>query len=574
MFKLIKLAKPSKLKIIMLLIFITLQVWGTLYLPTLTADIINKGVLLGDREEVINLGKFMLVIAAITGVVSILATYYTAEISTKFSQKIRVKLFKHTQKLSVQDFKHFNTSSLITRGTNDIEQIQSTIAMFFEMMIPAPFIVVVGLVLAYQRDSQMALILFIAMIIFLGVFLIMFKVTFPLFEKLQTGLDKINEKVGQYISGIRVVRAFNRTELEHKTMKNTFSNYAKINIKISRMFALVMPIVTFTMSVVTVAILWFGSVRIEDGYMQIGDFVALMQYATNILMYLLMAVFVMIFVPRAKVCINRINEVLEYEPEILDGDLKINDANDLSLEFQNVSFSYHDAENPVLHNLNFTCKKGQTTAIIGGTGSGKSTIAKLISRLLDVSHGQILFNGRDIKDLKQKELRERIGFVSQKAFLFSGTIEDNLRHGHDKASLEEINHALTIAQAKDFVGDDLDYKVSQSGKNFSGGQRQRLSIARMLVKKPDIYVFDDSFSALDFKTDSLLRSALKEETVNSIVITVAQRITTIMDANQIIVLDEGEIINIGTHQELLKKCSVYLEIAKSQLSEKELSKWI
>jgi len=328
------------------------------------------------------------------------------------------------------------------------------------------------------------------------------------------------------------------------------------------------------MSVVTVAILWFGSVRIEDGYMQIGDFVALMQYATNILMYLLMAVFVMIFVPRAKVCINRINEVLEYEPEILDGDLKINDANDLSLEFQNVSFSYHDAENPVLHNLNFTCKKGQTTAIIGGTGSGKSTIAKLISRLLDVSHGQILFNGRDIKDLKQKELRERIGFVSQKAFLFSGTIEDNLRHGHDKASLEEINHALTIAQAKDFVGDDLDYKVSQSGKNFSGGQRQRLSIARMLVKKPDIYVFDDSFSALDFKTDSLLRSALKEETVNSIVITVAQRITTIMDANQIIVLDEGEIINIGTHQELLKKCSVYLEIAKSQLSEKELSKWI
>jgi ATP-binding cassette subfamily B protein len=337
-----------------------------------------------------------------------------------------------------------------------------------------------------------------------------------------------------------------------------------------------MPIVTFTMSLVTVAILWFGGLRIEDGYMQIGDFVALMQYATNILMYLLMAVFVMIYVPRARVCASRLNEVLDYEPEIIDGNSSITNKQ-LSLEFQNVSFSYADAQNPVLSNISFTCHQGQTTAIIGGTGSGKSTISKLIPRLLDTSNGQVMLNGINIKDLSQQELRNKIGFVPQKAFLFSGSIADNLRHGNDQADEQQLYHALDIAQATSFINqldNKLDYQVSQGGKNFSGGQRQRLSIARMLVKKPDIYVFDDSFSALDFKTDAALRHALKDEVKDSIVITIAQRISTIMDADQIIVIDDGKVVNIGTHQELLNKCQVYLEIAKSQLSEKELATWI
>lgn len=571
--KLFKTAHLSKWKVGLLLLFITLQMLGTLYLPTLTANIINEGVVMQDMDYVQTTGVIMLGVAILTGIFSILATYYSAEIATTFSKNIRDRLFKHTQQLSYQDFKHFSGSSLITRATNDIEQLQSTISMFFETMIPAPFVMIVGLILAYIRDGYMALIILITAILFTIVFGWVTLKIFPLFEKTQVGLDKINGIVGQYLSGIRVVRAFNRTKLEKERMDASFVDFANLNIKINRLFAVMMPIVMLVMSLSTVAIMWFGAMRVDSGNMAIGDIMAIIEYAMNILMYLLMAVFSAINLPRAKVCANRILEVLDYRPEITDGGAHLNGHSDVRLEFKNVSFSYRDAESQVLQNINFVCEKGTTTAIIGGTGSGKSTVAKLIPRLLEASGGEIILNGMDVKDVPQEELRSKIGFVPQKAFLFSGTIADNLKHGHPQASLKDMEQAATIAQAESFINElpeKYESNVVQGGKNFSGGQRQRLSIARMIMKKPALYVFDDSFSALDYQTDAALRRSLKEVTKKSVMVVIAQRITSIKEADQIIVLDEGKVVGKGTHRELLENCSAYFEIAKSQLSEEEL----
>jgi len=515
----------------------------------------------------------MLGVAVLTGLFSVLGTYFSAEIATRFAKNTRKRLFAHTQELSYQDHKKFSASSLITRATNDIEQLQTTLSMAFEMLIPAPFVVLIGMVLAFMRDWSMALILIVSSVVFLVVLAVIAPKVLPLFNKVQQGLDKMNGTVAQYISGIRVVRAFNRTQLENETMDRTFKDFATLNIRINRMFAALMPIIFLAMNASMIAIIWFGSVRINSGNMQLGDVTAIIEYAMNILMYLIMAVFVVIMIPRAKVCAQRINEVLNHKPEIRDGEAEIPEDSKLSLEFKNVTFRYQDAENPVLHDLNFSCASGTTTAIIGGTGSGKSTVARMIPRLIDATEGEILLNGMNIKDLPQEETRQRIGFVPQKALLFSGTIADNLRHGNPSATAEDMQHAAITAQSDAFILEKggYDAEVSQGGKNFSGGQRQRISIARMLMKKPDVYVFDDSFSALDFKTDAALRRALKDVTQQSIVINIAQRISTIRDADQIIVLDEGNIVGIGTHAALMQSCDVYVEIAKSQLTEKELA---
>jgi ATP-binding cassette subfamily B protein len=577
MLQLFKQAQLGKRNVFLLILFTTLQVIGTLYLPTLTANIINNGVVAGDRDYVLRTGALMLGVAVMTGMFSILGTYFSAEVSTRFARNTRKRLFGHTQKLSYQDYKHFSTSSLITRATNDIEQLQTTLGMFFEMMMPAPFVFVIGLFLAFTRDSRMALIIIVSAVLFAIIIGLIAKAVFPLFAKVQKGLDRINGTVQQYISGIRVVRAFNRTKLETENMNESFRDFAKLNIKINRLFAVMMPLVMLIMSLVTVAIIWFGAIRINSGNMQIGDVMAIIEYAMNILMYVIMAVFTLIYIPRAKVCAARIREVLDYKPEIMDGNEHIKAGSKLSLEFKNVGFRYQEAENPVLHNINFTCEAGTTTAIIGGTGSGKSTLARLIPRLIDTSSGQILLNGANVKDLPQIETRKRVGFVPQKAFLFSGTIADNLKHGNPKATLRDMKQAAIVAQSHEFISEKeggYEAFVAQGGKNLSGGQRQRISIARMLMKKPDIYVFDDSFSALDFKTDSALRQSLKRVTENAIVINIAQRISTIREADQIIVLDQGRIAGIGTHDDLMQTCEVYIEIAKSQLSEEELQKGV
>lgn len=566
-------AKINKNKLLLLLVFISLQVLGTLYLPTLTATILNDGVLQANLDQVYQTGRIMLLVAGGTGAAAIFSTYLAAEVSTKFSRNLRSQLFEQTQQLSVQDFKQFKTSSLITRATNDVEQVQTMLSMFFEMLLPMPFVVIIGMVLAYLREPQMALIIFITMAIFVTIAVLLIKKVLPIFEKVQTGLDRINERVGQFLSGIRVIRAFNRTKLEQRQMDESFHAFAELNIRINRWFALMMPLILLILNIATVAIVWFGADRITTGEMQIGDITAVMEYAMNILFYSVMALFSFVMMPRAITCAKRIREVLDHRPEIVDGAEKLSETKPTKLEFKQVSFCYSDAENPVLHNVSFSCEAGTTTAIIGGTGSGKSTIAKLIPRLFDVQGGEILLNGRSLAELPQTQLRQKIGFVPQKAFLFSGTIADNLRHGNKNATEEEMNHAVTIAQASAFIEslpNGLDAPVAQGGTNFSGGQKQRLAIAKMLMKKPQVYVFDDSFSALDFKTDAALRKALKEETKEAIVIYAAQRISTIKDADQIIVLDEGNVVGKGTHHELLRSCPHYLDIARSQLSEEEL----
>ncbi|MFI1241672.1 ABC transporter ATP-binding protein [Enterococcus casseliflavus] len=566
-------AKINKNKLLLLLVFISLQVLGTLYLPTLTATILNDGVLQANLDQVYQTGRMMLLVAGGTGAAAIFSTYLAAEVSTKFSRNLRSQLFEQTQQLSVQDFKQFKTSSLITRATNDVEQVQTMLSMFFEMLLPMPFVVIIGMVLAYLREPQMALIIFITMVIFVTIAVLLIKKVLPIFEKVQTGLDRINERVGQFLSGIRVIRAFNRTKLEQRQMDESFHAFAELNIRINRWFALMMPLILLILNIATVAIVWFGADRITTGEMQIGDITAVMEYAMNILFYSVMALFSFVMMPRAITCAKRIREVLDHRPEIVDGAEKLSETKPTKLEFKQVSFCYSDAENPVLHNVSFSCEAGTTTAIIGGTGSGKSTIAKLIPRLFDVQGGEILLNGRSLAELPQTQLRQKIGFVPQKAFLFSGTIADNLRHGNKNATEEEMNHAVTIAQASAFIEslpNGLDAPVAQGGTNFSGGQKQRLAIAKMLMKKPQVYVFDDSFSALDFKTDAALRKSLKEETKEAIVIYAAQRISTIKDADQIIVLDEGNVVGKGTHHELLRSCPHYLDIARSQLSEEEL----
>jgi len=572
----IKLFKQSQLgvwKVFFLIIFLALQTIGTLYLPRLTANIINNGVVMQDRDYVFSTGALMLGVAILTGVAAILGTYFSAWVSTLFARNTRRQLFAQTQQLSYQDFRHFSTSSLITRATNDLEQLQGTLSMVFQMLLPAPFVVVIAFVLALRINTQMGLIFLIATVTISVIFALMAKWILPIFTEVQKGLDKVNEKVAQFITGIRVVRAFNRTKLERDRMDTSFGHFAKLNIKINRTFAMLMPFVMLLMSAVNIAIVWFGGIRIDSGDMLIGDITALLEYGMNMLMFLVMAVFTIVNIPRAKVCAARIREVLDYKPEIADGKFRLVEEDRPRLTFEDVDFRYLDAENAVLHGLSFTCKAGTTTAIIGGTGSGKSTIARLVPRLLDVSKGSIRLNGTNIKDVPQEELRKNIGFVPQRAFLFSGTIADNLRHGNPDATMGDMHEAVRISQSEDFIealDEKYDANVSQGGKNFSGGQRQRLAIARMLMKKPDVYIFDDSFSALDFKTDAALRAALKDTTKDSIVITVAQRITTIMDADQILVVDEGKIVGRGTHHELLADCEVYQEIAKSQLSEEEL----
>lgn len=575
MLKLFKHFKTNKVLLVSLFIIILMKTIGILYIPTLTAKIINNGVIKGDIHYVLKTGGIMIIVAIFTGVLAILSTYLSANLSGALSRDIRSKMFSHAQRLSIHDFKHFSTSSLITRCTSDVNQIENIVTMFFEMIIPVPFITIVGMFFAFSKDRYMAFIIFITGVIFIVFNILISKKVINLSLKIQVQLDKINSRVRQYISGIRIIRAFNREKHEKKLMDDTFTDYANINIEMNKILAVAMPGVMTIMNVCAVAILWFGSMRVSKGAMLIGDIMAVIEYSIIIFVFLVMAIIVLLSVPRASACSRRILEVLEYEPEIIDEKItEFISSSKKILEFRNVTFCYRDAEKPVLKNLNFICESGKTTAIIGATGSGKSTIGKLIPRLHEIKGGEILINGVNIKDFSQKDLRDIVSFSPQKAFLFSGTISDNIKHGKKDATIDEIKSASKAAQADEFISElnhSYDSFVSQGGSNFSGGQRQRLCIARTLIKESYIYVFDDSFSALDYKTDAKLRNAIKPRLKDAIVITIAQRISTIMEAEQIIVLEEGKIAGIGTHTELLKNCPIYMQIAESQLSKEELA---
>lgn len=574
--KLTKFLSPYKGRIFLMLLLLFIQVIGTLYVPTLTADIVNNGIATGNLEYVLETGGFMLIVALATAIFSICGTFTSTYISTALGKDIRGALFRKAQDFSVNDFNRFGAASLITRSTSDVSQIQMAFSIIVEMLLPAPFMAVAGLVLAFSKSASLALLVIAFMAIILIATVMIARKVIPLFDEIQTSMDSINRTVREGIIGVRVIRAFNREADSKERMDRSFEQYANVAIKANKIFAALMPLIMMLMNVLTILLLWFGGKQVVAGSMEIGDIMAIIEYAMLTLFYLIMGAASFIFIPRAQTCAKRINAVLSTIPEL--GCEKVahpaKQDQGAKIEFQNVTFRYDNAEKPVLQNISFSVKPGTTTAIIGSTGSGKSTIASLVMRFFDIEKGNILVDGKDVREYSQIELRDKIGYVPQKAFLFSGTIADNLRHGKRDATEDDMHHACKIAQIDDFIQSaekGFEYPVAQGGNNFSGGQKQRLSIARAIIKKPDIYIFDDSFSALDFKTDAKLRAALKKEVGDSAVLIVAQRISTILDADQIIVLDEGKIVGMGTHRELLDNCLIYQQIAHSQMSEEELA---
>lgn len=545
---------------------------GALLIPTLAAEILNIGTISNNIDMLYDTGIKMILASIISGLGAIFGSYVCASLSGELGKDIRDALYKKTLKLSVTDFKYFGTASITTRTISDIANIQMSVISFIQMALPVPIIFVLSTFLTFQMDKLFGWILLGITIFVIVLTVILMKGASPLFKKLQKLLDKMGKILLENITGVRVIRAFRKEKDEEKRLESSFDEYANTSITANRLFANSDGVSMLVINGFIIAVYWLSGAKISLGNFQIGDINAVINYAILLLTYIMMAQVIIMILPRALACCQRIEEVLNYSPEITDAKLRMVSVtpDEDVLEFQNVSFHYHDAEENLLNDLNLICKRGQTTAIIGGTGSGKSTIASLILRFYDVSLGAIKINGRNIKLISQNSLRKQISYIQQKAWLFSGTIADNLRYGNSLATDEELYHALDVAQASEFVRslpDGINSYVAQGGTNFSGGQKQRISIARALVKKADLYIFDDSFSALDFKTDAALRKALESETRESAVLIIAQRVSSIRNADQIIVLNEGKIVGTGKHDDLLKTCAVYKEIVDSQTKE-------
>ena len=505
----------------------------------------------------------------------IVGSYYSADLAAVFGYYMRDKIFRKSQELSIHDFDTIGVSSMITRTTSDISNLQQTFGLVLQLIVPTPLIIVASIAMTTYTSLTLALVLILSVVIFIVFARLVLKKSIFISKRVQDKLDYINQVIRESITGIRVIRAFGNEEYEEDRAGKAFKNYATDMIKLNKIFAVLNPTIWLMIGVSVAIIVWVGGVFSMKGSMEIGQITAVTEYSIITLSYLILATTTSVTLPKMKSCLDRIEEVLEINPEIQDFNIEKKCAKDdcAVVEFENVSFFYKGAEEPVIRDISFSCNKGETTAIIGSTGSGKSTIANLILRLHDIDQGEIRINGVDIRCLSQKELRDTIGYVPQKAFLFSGTIEDNLRMGYKEATKEDMERALSISQSKSFVDKlpiGLKSEVSQGGSNFSGGQKQRLSIARALIRKVPIYIFDDSFSALDLKTDSALRKSLKENMRDAAKIIIAQRVSTIMDADQILVLDEGKLVGIGKHIDLMKNCSVYQAIAKSQMSIEEV----
>ncbi|WP_341278519.1 ABC transporter ATP-binding protein [Paenibacillus sp. FSL H8-0537] len=575
MLKLFRFLKPFRWLIAAVLVLVFIQSLSDLYLPTLMADIVDDGVAKGDTPLIWKIGSFMLLIAAVGGISSIGASYFSAKASASFGRLVREKVFGHVQNFSLQEFDKIGTASLITRTTNDITQVQQVLMMILRMMVMAPMMCIGGIIMAVSKDAKLSLVLVVALPVLAGTILLVVRKGIPLFKMMQVRIDKLNLVLREGLTGIRVIRSFDRTHYENKKFDAANSDLTETAIKVNKIMAVMMPLMMLVMNLSTVAIIAIGGLRIENGDMEVGSLMAFIQYAMQIMFSLLMLSMMLVMVPRASASAVRINEVLDMVPDIADSaSVKNTGSRKGYIEFRDVTFSYPGAEQPALSNISFKAAPGEVTAIIGGTGSGKSTLVNLIPRFYDTAGGSIIIDDVDITELSQETLREKIGFVPQKAVLFTGTIAENIRYGKENATDEEMEHAAEVAQAAEFIGtmkEGFGANVSQGGSNLSGGQKQRLSIARALVRQPEIYVFDDSFSALDFKTDAKLRAALREETVDSTVLLVAQRVSTVLDADRIIVLDEGQLAGIGTHQELMESCDVYREIVYSQLSEEEIA---
>ena len=531
-----------------------------------------------QNDYIFMTGLQMLGVALVSMVSAVSIMFLSSKVAAKLGKTLREKVFKKVMTFSNAELNKFSTASLITRSTNDVQQIQMLITLLFRVVVYAPIIGIGGFVkVLTSADNSMAWIIGVAILAILFIVGTLFAVAMPRFRKLQDLIDKLNEVSREILTGLPVIRAFNKEKKEEERFDKANKDLMKTNVFVNRAMSMMMPLLMFIMNTITIMIVWFGGHNVDQGIMQVGDMMAFIQYTMQIVMAFLMISMISIMLPRAAVSARRINEVVETEPSIKDKkELKSFDENKKGLvEFKNVSFRYPDADTEILEDINFTAEPGKTTAIIGSTGSGKSTVVNLIPRFYDVTEGELCVDGVNVKDVSQEALRDIIGYVPQKGVLFSGTIESNIKYSDESMSDERMEQAADIAQATEFINErELKYKdpIAQGGGNVSGGQKQRLSIARAIAKDPEIFIFDDSFSALDFKTDSKLREALATKTKNKTVIIVAQRISTIMNADKIIVLEEGKMVGIGTHEELMENNETYRQIALSQLSESELGK--
>ena len=566
--------RPYTLPIALVMVLLLIQAIANLYLPALNADIINNGVAKGDTEYILATGGFMLVVTFALMVAAIVGVYFSARIAMGFGRDVRSAIFRKVETFSQVEVNRFGTASLITRNTNDVQQVQHVVLMALNMMISAPILTVGGLIMALRQDVPLSGILLVIIPIMAVLIGVVMSRAIPLFQAMQTKLDRINLVMRETLSGVRVIRAFVRTGHEERRFDEASLDLMDTGLRVNRLFAITMPALMAIMNLSTVAVLWLGAYRVDSGEMPIGNLTAFLQYIIQILFAIMTAVIMFVMVPRAAVSGVRIREVLDAEPSISDPPTPISPQRSGRVEFRDVTFGYPGAEEPVLCNISFEANPGETTAIVGSTGSGKSTLINLLPRFYDATGGTVLVDGIDVREMDRQDLWRRIGMVPQRAFLFGGTVASNLRYGDEDATEEDLWRALEIAQGRDFVEEmpeRLAAPIAQGGTNVSGGQRQRLAIARALVHRPDIYVFDDSFSALDFRTDARLRAALARELGGATVIIVAQRVGTILHADRIVVLEDGSIAGVGTHAELMASCETYREIVLSQVTEEEVA---
>ncbi|MEU2185751.1 ABC transporter ATP-binding protein, partial [Micromonospora sediminicola] len=550
---------------------VALQFVGTmasLYLPSLNADIIDRGVARGDTDQILRTGGWMLVVSLLQIACSIAAVYLGAKTAMGFGRDVRRAIFGHVNRFSAREVARFGAPSLITRNTNDVQQVQMLVLLSCTMLVAAPIMSVGGVVMALREDVGLSWLMLVCVPVLAVALGLIIRRMVPGFRLMQTRIDTVNRVLREQITGIRVVRAFVREPYETDRFQGANADLTATALRIGRLQALIFPIVMLVLNVSSVAVLWFGAARVDSGEIQVGALTAFLQYLMQILMAVMMATFMLMMVPRAAVCAERIEEVLDTDSSVVPAADPVTEvAGRGELELRGAGFQYPGATAPVLRDISFRARPGRTTAIIGSTGAGKTTLLTLIPRLVDPTAGAVLVDGVDVRDLAPDELWRRIGLVPQRPYLFSGTVASNLRYGNPDATDADLWAALEIAQARDFVAEmpgGLDAPIAQGGTNVSGGQRQRLAIARALVRKPEIYLFDDSFSALDLGTDARLRAALKPVTADAAVVIVAQRVSTIVDADQIIVLEDGGVVGMGRHEELLENCPTYAEIVASQ----------
>lgn len=572
--KLFRFIQPYLKWVILVFVLLLGQALAELYLPTLMSKIVDDGIAVGNIPVIWKNGGLMLLIAFVGVIFAAATMYLSSHVAMGFSRDLRSDVFTRVSSFSLNEFNRLGTSTLITRTTNDINQVQMVLMMSMRMMAMAPIMSIGGIIMAVSQDLQLSTVILVA-IPLLGVVigLLLYK-GIPYFKLIQSKIDQLNLVLRENLTGVRVIRAFDRVDTERARFDFANKDLTHVAIEVNKLMAFMFPAILLVMNFSTIALIWFGGQRIALGDLRVGALMAFIQYISMIMFSLVMVSFLFIMIPRAQVSADRINEVLDLQPEIVDP--KEEHAQTLCkgcVEFRDVSFTYPGAEQPALCGLTFEVHPGEITAVIGGTGSGKSTLVNLIPRFYDVASGAVLVDGVDVREMNQESLRHKIGFVPQQAILFSGSISENIRYGKEDASDEEIRHAAEVAQASDFIEnmpEKYETTIEQGGVNVSGGQKQRLSIARALIRKPEIYIFDDSFSALDFKTDAKLRAALRAELGDSTVLIVAQRVSTILDADRIIVLEDGQVAGIGNHRELIRTCEVYREIVASQLSAEEL----